>query len=183
MSLLNYTETTSIAWFEYQVVELNKAFFEYHSLHATVTFLHLKALSSFPEALMKALIQNTGDPITQQDLSNQPNPGMGNLIDLTFRNVFPNVLAHYHSTMHWTAKDSPQFSANLAYLANSINSAASDDEYVGTNLALATLIRNFSSHVAVDDPNLFEGQYVLCLRCILIATSSIWRAAQGKNWA
>lgn len=180
--LLNYTETTSIAWFEYQIVELNKAFFERHSLHATVTFLHLKALSSFPEALMKVLIQNNGDQQTQQDLNNQRNPGMGTLVDLVFRNISPQILAHYHNTMHWTARDSAEFSVNLSYLANSINSAASDDEYIGTNLALATLIRNFSSHIAVDDPTLLEGQYVLCLRSILVSTSSIWKAAQGKHW-
>ena len=181
-SLLNYTERTSIAWFEYQVVELNKAFFENHSLHATVTFLHLKALSSFPEALMKALIQNSGDQQTQQILNKQGSPGMGVLIDVVFRNISKTILAHYKNTKHWDAKDSAQFSANLAYLANSINSSASDAEYIGTNLALATLIRNFSSHVALDDPKLFEGQYVLCLRSILIATSAIWRAGQGKHW-
>lgn len=181
-SLLNYTEATSIGWFEYQLVELNKAFFEYHSLHSTVTFLHLKALSSFPEALMKALIQNNGDQQTQQDLNNQGNAGMGNLIDLTFRNISPTILTHYHNTIHWQAKDSSEFSSNLAYLANAISSATSDEEYVGTNLALATLIRNFSSHVSVDDPKLLEGQYVLCLRSILTAISSIWRAAQGKHW-
>lgn len=181
-NLLNYTETTSIAWFEYQIVELNKAFFERHSLHSTVTFLHLKALSSFPEALMKALIQNNADQRTRQDFNNQRNPGMGVLINLVFRNIPPQILAHYQNTLHWEARDSAQFAANLAHLANSINLAASDDEYIGTNLALATLIRNFSSHLAVDDPTLLQGQYVLCLRSILVATSSIWRAAQGKHW-
>lgn len=181
-NLLNYTEATSIAWFEYQIVEPNKAFFERHSLHATVSFLHLKALSSFPEALMKALIQNSADQQTQQNINNQRNPGMGVLVNLVFRNISSQILAHYQNTMHWEARDSTQFSTNLAYLANSINSAASDDEYIGTNLALATLIRNFSSHLAVDDPNLLQGQYVLCLRSILMATSSIWRAVQGKHW-
>lgn len=181
-NLLNYTEATSIAWFEHQIVELNKAFFEYHSLHDTMTFLHLKALSSFPEALMKALIQNNGDQQTQQDLNNQRNPGMGTLISLVFRNLAPTILTHYQNTMHWEAKDAAQFSANLTYLAGSINSAASEDEYIGRNLALATLLRNFSSHVAVDNPELLEGQYVLCLRSILVAISSIWKAAQGQHW-
>jgi hypothetical protein len=181
-SLLNYTEATSIAWFEYVIVELNNAFFERHTLHATITFLHLKAIASLPEALMKALIQNNGDQQTQQDLSNQRNPGMGNVIDLVFRNLPTTVLGHYHRINHWEARDSTQFSANLAYLANAINSATSEDEYIGTNLTLATLIRNFSSHVAVDDPVLLEGQYVLCLRSILVTVNSIWKTAHGKHW-
>src|SRR5574341_268977 len=179
---LNYTETTSIAWFEYVIVELNKAFFDLHSWHATVTFLYLKALASLPETLMKVLIQNNGDQQSQQDLSNQRNPGMGTLINLVFRNTIPEILTHYQGTNHWEARDSAQFSANLAYLSNAINSATSEEEYIGTNLALATLIRNFSSHLVVDDPELLQGQYVLCLHAILVTVSSIWRTAERKHW-
>jgi hypothetical protein len=181
-NLLNYIEATSIAWFEHQIVELNKAFFEYHSLHYTLTFLHLKSLASFPEAIMKVLIQNNGDQQTQQQLNNERNPGMVKVVELVFRNVSPAILSHYQTTLHWEARTSAQFSTNLNYLVNSINSAASEDEYIGRNLALAPLQRNFSSHVAVDNPELLEGQYVLCLRSILVAISSIWKAAQGQHW-
>lgn len=180
-NLLNYTKKTSIAWFEYQIVELNKAFFERHTLHTTISFLHLKALSSFPEALMQVLVQNNGDQQSQQDLKNQRS-GMGGLIDLVFRITSPAILSHYKRTKHWEARDPAQFSENLTYLSNSINSAECNDEYIGTNLALATLIRNFSSHLVIDDPILLQGQYVLCLRSILVSTSSIWRVAQGKHW-
>jgi hypothetical protein len=180
--LLNYMEATNIAWIEYVIVELNKAFFELHSWHATVTFLYLKLLASLPETLMKTLVQNNSDQQTQQDFNAQRNPGMGTLINLLFRNLSPAILTHYQRTNHWEARDSAQFAANLVYLSNAITSSASEDEYLGIDLALATLVRNFSSHLVVDDPALLQGQYVLCVRSILASVSAVWIAARGKNW-
>ncbi len=182
-NLLNYSEATNIAWVEYVIVELNKAFLDLHSWHATVTFFYLKMLASFPETLMKTLIQNNGDAKTQQDLDAQRNPGMSTLVNLVFRNIAqPAILRHYQSVSQREAKGVAQFSTNVAYLSNTITASATEDEYLGNNLALATLVRNFSSHLVVDNPNFLQGHYVLCVRSILSSISSIWKAAMGKHW-
>lgn len=180
--LLNYVEATNLAWFEYVLVELNEDFFELHSWHATVTFLHLKSLASAPESLMRVLIQNNGDDQARRDLAKQTKPGMGTFIDLVFRNIASTILADYKNIKHWEANSSIQFSENLDYLSKAITAAHSEDEYLANNLALATLIRNFSSHLVVDDPALLRGTYVLCVRSIISSVSLIWKTAKRKNW-
>lgn len=181
--LLDYVESIDLAWFEYILVELNEAYFARHSWQTAETFLHLKTLASFPESLMKTLILRNGDAATKNDFNNQTNPGMGTLVCLVFRDITPSILAQRDSANHWNAKDTTEFANNLSHLIQLISSAPTEEAYLGCTLALATLVRNFTSHLVVEDPQLFQsGQYVRCVRAILTAAFSAWRVARIKGW-
>jgi len=181
-NLLVYTESSNLAWFEYVVAELNRAHFELHSWHATETFLHLKALASFPESLMRTLVLRNADAITQRSFQEQRNPGMGNLNCLVFGHLRPSILGHYNAANHWNAQESAEFVRNLSHLVALAPAATSEEAYLGANLALATLLRNFTSHLVVEDPALLRGQYVRCVRAILAAVFSAWKIAERKGW-
>lgn len=178
--LLDYAEKSDLAWIEFVLAELNTAYFNRHSWSAAETFINLRLLASFPESLMKLLILNNADTTTQQDFQKQTKPGMGNLIDLIFRNI--PFLSEYKKLLHWSAKDASEFSANLSYLAPMVQSASTVEEYLGVILALATLLRNFTSHITLDNEELFRGQYLRCLRVILAAAFITWKVAKNKAW-
>ncbi len=181
-NLLAYTESSNLAWFEYVVTELNRSHFELHSWYAAETFLHLKALASFPESLMRTLVLRNADTITQGSFQKQRNPGMGNLNCLMFGNLRPSILKHYNDANHWNAQESAKFVSNLSHLVALISAATSGEAYLGINLALATLLRNFTSHLVVEDPAMLRGQYVRCVRAILAAAFSAWKSAEKKGW-
>ena len=181
-NLLVYTESSNLAWFEYVVDELNRAHFELHSWHAAEAFLHLKALASFPESLMRTLVLRNADAITQRNFQAQSNPGMGNLNCLVFGNLRPSILGHYNAANHWNAQESAEFVRNVSHLVALASAATSEEAYLGANLALATLLRNFTSHLVVEDPALLRGQYVRCVRAILAAVFSAWKIAERKGW-
>jgi hypothetical protein len=181
-NLLAYTESSNLAWFEYVVAELNRAHFELHSWHATETFLHLKALASFPESLMRTLVLRNADVTTQTSFQEQHNPGMGNLNCLVFGNLRPSILRHYNAANHWNAQESAEFVRNLSHLVTVASAATGEEAYLGANLALATLLRNFTSHLVIEDPALLRGQYVRCVRAILAAVFSAWKVVGRKGW-
>jgi hypothetical protein len=180
--LLDYAESTDLAWFEFVMVELNRAHFALHSWRTAEAFLHLRALASFPESLMRTLVVRNGDATTQGDLRNQQNPGMGNLTCLVFRGIKPSILAQYQNAKHWNAREAAEFEKNLQYLVSLISTASTEKVYLGANLALATLLRNFTSHLVVEDPQLLQGQYVRCVRAILSTVFSAWSVAKRKDW-
>lgn len=182
--LINYIEATDLAWFEYVMVELNTAFFASHSWRTAETFLHLKALASFPESFLKALILNEADPSTKTTLLNQPNPGLSFVIGQVFRASFSSLLHQYQTIgqNHWSAVTPTDFATNSQYLISRIASAQTQEGYVGANLALATLLRNFTSHHVVEDPQLLRGHYVRCVRAVLSSAFAAWKAAQHRGW-
>src|SRR5258708_10932010 len=128
---------------------------------------------------MKLLILNNADATTKQDFQKQSKPGMGNLIDLIFRNI--PFLSDYKKLVHWSAKDAPEFTANLSYLAPMVQSPSTVEEYLGVILALATLLRNFTSHITLENEELFRGHYLRCLRAILVAAFVTWKTAKNKK--
>ena len=182
-NLFAYTESSNLAWFEYVVAGLNRAHFELHSWHTTEIFLHLKALASFPESLMRTLVLRNADATTRRNFQEQRDPGMGNLNRLVFRGLSPSILRHYEQHVnHSSAQESAEFVRNLSHLVASASAATSEEAYLGANLALATLLRNFTSHLVVEDRTLLRGQYVRCVRAILAAVFSAWKIAETKDW-
>jgi hypothetical protein len=182
VDLFNYTEATELAWFEYILNELNDAFFSQHSWSTASILLHLQSLASFPESLMKTLILRNSDIATQADLQNQLNPGLSTVINLVYRNINPPILNHYQNANHWSARDSIQFTQNLSNLLAVLPAATHDEMFVGVNLAIATLIRNFTSHFVIENQDVLQGQYVLCLRAIITTILSSFFVARNKGW-
>lgn len=181
--LLDYIESTDLALFEYILVELNKAHFDHHSWRTAEMFLHLKILASFPESLMRTLILKSGDAGTQNDLNDQKS-SMSNLVNLLFRGMASSILRSCHRHDQYQKAASPSvFTDNLSQLmVLLVPTNLAEEDYIGVNLALATLVRNFTSHFMVEDPQLLQGQYVQCVRAILSATFSAWKVAERKGW-
>lgn len=120
---------------------------------------------------------------TQEVFEEQDKPTMHNLIDLVFRNVSSSVLNEYKKGHeYWGAKKTSEFAKNLSHLMPSVSSASTEEAYLGVNFTLAVLVRNFTSHLMVEDPQLLQGQYVRCVRAILTTTFAAWKAAKKKKW-
>jgi len=181
-NFFNYSEIVNISWFEYVITELNKEFHKFSSWHHTITFIYLKMLASLPETLMRIIIQDKSDDQTKQKLENNPKAGMGKLIEFIFCDSKSNILHFYNKYPFWNAKNKRQFLTNLSKYNNKITMINSEFEFIGANLALATLIRNFSSHLVLDDPNLLQGQYVFCIRSLINSICAIWVQCTNNNW-
>ncbi|MEA3375405.1 MAG: hypothetical protein U9R72_04320, partial [Chloroflexota bacterium] len=177
---MRYVEATNLAWFQYVMAELNTALFARHSWRTSETFLHLKGLASFPESFMKVIILNGADASARNTLLNQRNPGLGFVVCQVFGGSFSPLLNQYQTIgqNHWTADTPSDFAANSQHLISRITSAQTHESYLGANLALATLLRNFTSHYVVEDPQLLRGHYVRCVRAILSSGFAAWKAAQ-----
>lgn len=181
--LVSYIESSDLSWLEYVIVGLNDSYFAHHSWQVAESFMHLKTFASFPEALAKTLILRNGDPKSQNDLLNERNPGMAAAANLVFRQSGTSVLAQRDSAGAYSARNVAEFTRSLSCLVKLVASASTDDEYVGSSLALATLVRNFTSHLVVEDPNLFDDQqYVQCVRAIVTTAYAIWKVAKAKSW-
>jgi len=181
VQFFNYIEASELAWFEYIVNELNDAFFAQHSWSTAEILLHIQSLASFPESLMKIFILRSDDAAAQTDLQNQRNPGLNAVINLVYRNINPTILNHYQTANHWSVRDSIQFNQNLSYLLTLLLGATHDEMFVGVNLAIATLLRNFSSHFVIENHELLQGQYVQCLRAIITSIFSSFLVARNKG--
>jgi len=55
-------------------------------------------------------------------------------------------------------------------------------EILAASLSLSTLLRNFTSHLLVENLGLSRNQYVRCVRAILTATFLTWKVAQLQHW-
>jgi hypothetical protein len=180
--LLDYLESTDLALFEYILVELNETYFARHSWQVAAAFLHLKSLASFPESLMKALLLGSRDVAAISAFNQMRNPGMGSLNQLVFQNSSSTIWAEYVTAACRDARTVHDFSLNLTSLLSLISSANTEEAYLGSNLSLATLLRNFTNHMLVENPALLRGQYVRCARAVLTTTFLVWNVAQQKGW-
>jgi hypothetical protein len=181
-ALLNYVECTDLALFEYILVELNDAFYDRHSWHAAATFLQLKSLASFPESLMRTVILNSGDQATIASLHKNSNRGMSYLNELVVKSTKPTIWSEYYAAGSRSAQDKPSFVANLSRFDGLISSATTREAYLGVSLSLATLLRNFTSHLLVEDPELLRGQYTRCARAATSSAFLIWHVVQSRGW-
>lgn len=181
--LFTYIENTSLAWFEYVVVEMNRAWFDLHSWHTAETFLLLKSLASFPESLMRTLILTRADKGSQKKFHSQRNAGMGTLNTIVFGNLKPSILKVYESIGHYRAKSLKELESNLSFFEKNLAAGSTKEEhFLGVNLALATLLRNFTSHFVVEEPTLLRGQYARSVRSLFVTVFAIWRIAKNKGW-
>jgi hypothetical protein len=181
-AFLDYTEHTDLALFQYILVALNDAHFTLHSWQAAEEFLWLKSLASFPESLAKAAILNSGDATAITSYQSARNPGMGTLNKIAFEGSQKDVWDKYVAAAHREARTVGEFATNVAHLIGLVVTAGDEVTYLGSSLSLATLIRNFTSHLLVDEPTLLRGQYVRCVRAILSTTFLYWKVAQLKRW-
>ena len=180
--LFDYTENTELAWFEYVVNELNDVFFERHSWQTASMLLHLQSLASFPESLMKTLIIRGSDARTQTVFQNQ-RPVLNAVINLSYRDVNPSILTHYQQTNnYWSARDSREFTRKLSYLLAELAVATHDEMFIGINLAITSLLRNYTSHFLIENHELLQGQYVQCLRAIISTVFASFHVARNKGW-
>lgn len=179
--LLNYTEATELAWFEYIVNEVNDSFLEQHSWSVASNLLGLQSLASFPESFMKTLILKNGDTQTQTDFSNGSQT-FHPTIDVVYRNTNPSILSHLQQAGHWSANNSSEFSQNLTFLLAALVNTSSEEEFIGVNLAITILLRNFTSHSLIEDAGLLQGRYIQCLRAIITTIFSSFFVARDKNW-
>lgn len=179
--LLSFVENTELAIFEYVLVELNETYFDRTSWFASASFLRLKSLASFPESLMRILIDQSGDQKLIK-AKNNPRIGMSKLNELLFQHAYPFIWTEYNSAGHRSAPESSEFQTNAGYLITRLNAVSGDDAFLGVTLSLATLLRNFTSHHLVENPNLLSGQYVQCVRSILNTVFFIWSDAKHRGW-
>lgn len=180
--LIAYLENSELALFLYILERTNQAHFASHSWQAAEVFLLLKSLASCPESLMKVLLLGSNDQAVIAQFTGVPNPGMGTLNGLYFQNPMPGVWAQYNTSGHRSSRNAAEFAANLGALIPSIITAQSEDEYLGHSLSLATCIRNFTSHLVLEKPDLLQGQYVRCVRAITSALFMAWQEAKRRNW-
>jgi hypothetical protein len=80
------------------------------------------------------------------------------------------------------ASDANDFTTKLSYWIPQILSASLEEEYLATSLSLSTLLRNFTSHLLVENLGLSRHQYLRCVRAVLAATFLISRVAQSRGW-
>jgi hypothetical protein len=179
---VDFSELNDLAWFEYIIREANENFFKPNSWYSTISFLHIKSLASMPETLMKLIIEKFSDNKTRNKFHNLKKPSLYDLIGLIFSKDSTNIGEIYNNTQHWKANDKNEFIENLKYFRNKFSETNSENEFIATNLALSTLIRNFTSHLFLDDSTIFKGSYVFCLRAIMNSVASIWIVSKNKNW-
>lgn len=181
--LVSYLEVTDLAWIEYVLEALNQTYFAAHSWQTAASWLHLKAMASFPETFAKILILDRADEETRSKYGKQTNPGLSTAVDLLLRHRTSSVLTEWKDANHWSAHNKSDFAANLSHLMLRIDSASTEDAFVGSSLALATLLRNFTSHLLLEDDELLQrGQYVRCLRAIMTTVFVVWKVAKLRQW-
>jgi hypothetical protein len=180
--LVDYLESTDLALFEYILEQTNQAFYAQHSWQVAESFLHLKSLASCPESIMKVLLLNSSDVAAKAQYLGDPNPGMGVLNKILFQPSRPGIWASYQSASHRSSREIADFITNLSALIPLIDSATSEDEYLGTNLSLATCIRNFTSHLVLERSDLLQNQYVRCIRSVISSLFLVWHEAKRRRW-
>ena len=180
--LLNFVEETDLAVFEYALVELNETYFNKTSWYAAESFLRLKSLASFPESLLRTLISNSQDAAAQQRLNNSKRE-MYDVLTIAIQPIQPLVWKMYEADPNLRrAISTGDFQTKLSDLTDIFGSAATEVDFIGNSLILATLLRNFTSHHIVDKLDLLSGQYVYSVRGILNTTFFVWKIAKGRSW-
>jgi len=187
--LLVYCELTELSVLPFIVNDINEAHFKQSTWYAAEAFLGLKALASMPETLMRSLILTSGDLKAETALSNAiasgRAPTLGWFYDYYFATGIPPAFDEYinlHKIGLDGAQDIGDFSSKLSTLITGISSCPNDMCYLGTNLTLAALLRNFSSHYLVENPQLLRGQYVRCTRAILSTIFIAWLESRHRSW-
>lgn len=182
--LLDYVERTDLALFEYILVELNDAHFSRHSWQTAEAFLQLKSLASFPESFMKTVIMSGADAAIRTSYNGIGVPGMSRINKLLFQNRLPDVWREYDAAGNRSATNAADFQTALGNLSSHFSPVppANENIYLGVTLSWATLLRNFTSHFLVENPQLLEGQYTLCVRAVIGATFLIWKFFQRQGW-
>jgi hypothetical protein len=181
--LLDFIETTDLSIFEYILVQLNEAHFATHSWQEAEAFLALKSLATFPESLVRTLIFATKDVEMIAKLSEGGQPAFYNLFRIVLAKSHRHVWKKYEHVNQGLQRpltidafrDAPQA------LVLPIAAAKTDAAYLGTSLALAHVVRNFTAHFVVDTPHLLRGQYVRCARAILTASFLAWHVLAEKR--
>jgi hypothetical protein len=179
--LLGFLDKTELVLLEYIIEQTNQAFFARHSWQAAETFLQLKSVASFPESMMKVILLNSGDRAAIQRF-NQEYRGMDSLSKIYFEVLSPGIWAEYQTTNHRSSRDATEFMGNLRFLISTVIQAQNEDVYLGASLSLATCIRNFTSHLVLEKPDLLSGQYVRCIRAIVTTIYIIWHSANQRKW-
>ncbi len=181
-TLITFLEHTDLALFGYAIVEVNEAFFARHSWRTTASYLALKSLASLPESLTKTVILHSHD---NQVISGDHELRSTNLYDvacLLFSSREGAIWAAYERLHEYRrAADKAQFSNHLAHLATVIKDSQNAEQYLGANMALATLLRNFTSHHLLEDRELLQGQYLRSVRAIIATILLVWKTTQKHS--
>lgn len=188
--MLDCVEATDLALFEYALVELNETYFNRTSWYAAESFLRLKSLASFPESLMRTLILESRDIAAYQQLIQENSPTLYVVLK-QLAQTQPSVWQKYEALNNPPNKSTPsktkansiaEFRSNLNSLIPPFNNPTNEVQFLSTTLALITLLRNFTSHHLIEQPDLLSGQYVYSVRAILNAAFFIWKDAKSREW-
>ena len=177
---LAYLEKTELALFDYMLEQSNDAIYARHSWQTAEAFLQLKSFASFPESLMKIILKNSADQNAIRILDK--NVGMGKLIKSYFHDTFDALQREFDQIGHRTSSNPTEFLENLHYHTPLVSHSSGENAYLAASLSLATCIRNFTSHLVVEDPDLLKGQYVRSIRAIISSIFLIWHAANRYLW-
>jgi hypothetical protein len=180
--LFDYLDRTELVLLGYMLERCLEAHVAQHSWQVTEAFINLKSLASFPESMMKVVLLNSGDAVAINDFNSRNNRGMGTLNEIYFQNSMPNMWHQYQAAGHRSSNDAAQFTANLGHLIPLIVGAPDEDSYLGASLSLATCVRNFTSHLVLEDPALLQNQYVRCIRAITSSIFLIWHESRRRGW-
>lgn len=182
--LLTYAEGTDLALVEYVLDQINETYFEEgSSWQDAELFVLLKSLASFPESLMKVLVLNGGDAGAISQFNRIQNPGMGSLNQLFFDNNHARaVWNEYIGAGDRDARTLADFTGRFVHHDSLVAAATNDESYLGASLSLATVLRNFTSHLLVENPQLTPTQYLRCTRAIASAAFLTWKVAKRRGW-
>lgn len=182
--LVDFVEATDLAWIEYVLQKLNEDYFAAHSWQTAANWLHLKAVASFPESLAKILILDKADAETQSKYESQKSPAFATAVDLLLGHVATPVLHEWKAeNSRWSAHSKSDFAIKLAHLMHRIEAAPTEDAFLGASLSLTIMLRNFTSHLLLEDEELLQhGQYVRCLRAVMTTVFMIWKVTKLRQW-
>jgi hypothetical protein len=181
-ALLNFVERTDLALFAYVLVEVNDAFFSRDSLRAAASYLALKSLASLPESLIRTMALQSQDSTVVSQYHGLRRPTLYNTVRLLLcTRERPIWRAYQRLDQHWAASNKTEFLGHLAHLATLIRSSQTAEQYLAANVALATLLRNFTSHHLLEDSELLQGQYLRSVRAITATILLVWKTAQKHS--
>lgn len=183
-ALVRFLESTDLSLLLYTVAEANDAFYATHSWRAAATYLALKSLASLPETLMRTIILGSGDTQLMNAYRVLPNPTLYPLACLLLQGREQSIWSKYETfNAYRSAADAVELSTKLTHLVSEAAAAQDDAEYLGATLALATLLRNFTSHHMLEDSALLEGHYLASVQSIVGTILLAWKVAQTQGWA
>ena len=182
-ALVAFLETTELSLFAYVVAEVSDAFFARHSWATAASFLALKSLSSLPETLIRTIIQGSNDTQLTSAHNGLASTSLYRLACLFLQGREQSIWSEYERLNRYRdAADEVQLASNLAQLESEIGTAQNAGEYLGATLALATLLRNFTSHHMLEDRALLQGHYLSSVQSIIGTILLTWKVAQAQGW-